>query len=53
MYRSIKGDYLFEIGDPNKSSKQIGKDEHHFVVADIEQSASSHRIPLWMFGLLY
>lgn len=53
MYRSIKGDYLFEIGGPNKSSKQIGKDEHHFVVADIEQSASSHRIPLWMFGLLY
>lgn len=53
MYRSITKDYLFEIGGPNKSIKQIGTGRNHFIIADIEQSASSHRIPLWMFGLLY
>ncbi|HKK76295.1 MAG TPA: AAA family ATPase [Saprospiraceae bacterium] len=53
LYRSVTIDYLFEVGGPNKSSKQIGKSEQHFIVADIEQSGNKHRIPLWMFGLLY
>lgn len=26
---------------------------NHFVVADTEVTGSPHRIPLWLFGLLY
>ncbi|MFT5017308.1 MAG: putative AAA+ superfamily ATPase [Bdellovibrionota bacterium] len=45
--------YVFEIGDPKKSSKQIGTEPDHFVVTDTEITGSAHRIPLWLFGLLY
>jgi len=45
--------YVFEVGGPKKTSKQIGQDPNHFVVADTETTGSSHRIPLWLFGLLY
>ncbi len=45
--------YVFEVGGPKKSSKQIGNDPNHFVVADSEITGSAHRIPLWLFGLLY
>jgi len=45
--------FVFEIGGPKKSSKQIGSASNHFVVADTESTGAPHRIPLWLFGLLY
>ncbi|MBC6992637.1 AAA family ATPase [Neolewinella lacunae] len=45
--------FLFEVGGPNKSSKQIGPGANHFVVRDVESSVGQRIIPLWLFGLLY
>ena len=45
--------YVFEVGGPNKSSKQIGTSPNHFVITDTERTGNKHRIPLWLFGLLY
>lgn len=45
--------YVFEVGGPKKSSKQIGNETNRFVVTDSEITGSAHRIPLWLFGLLY
>jgi predicted AAA+ superfamily ATPase len=45
--------YLFEVGGPNKTIRQIGMSANHFVVVDSESSGSPHKIPLWLFGLLY
>ena len=45
--------YVFEVGGANKSSKQIGVQAGHYTVVDVERTANPHRIPLWLFGLLY
>lgn len=45
--------YVFEVGGPKKTSKQIGQAPGHYVVTDTELTGSAHRIPLWLFGLLY
>ena len=44
---------LFEVGGPNKGSKQIGTAPDHYVITDTEQTGTPHKIPLWLFGLLY
>lgn len=48
-----QGRYVFEIGGPNKESKQIGTGERAYTVVDAHRVAGYHRLPLWMFGLLY
>lgn len=45
--------YVFEVGGAAKSSKQIGLAANHFTVVHKEQTFNAHRIPLWLFGLLY
>ncbi len=45
--------FLFEVGGPNKSRKQISGESSAFTVVDTERSGEQDRIPLWMFGLLY
>ena len=45
--------YLFEVGGPEKTRRQIGPAEHHYVVIDSELSGGAKRIPLWLFGFLY
>ncbi|MEM6395617.1 MAG: AAA family ATPase [Bacteroidota bacterium] len=45
--------FVFEVSGPNKTADQIGRDTNHFTVVDDKASASPHRIPLWLFGLLY
>lgn len=45
--------YIFEVGGASKSSKQIGLTANHFTVVHKEQTFNAHRIPLWLFGLLY
>jgi len=45
--------YLFEIGGPNKSFKQIKDIENSFVIADDIDIGHGNKIPLWIFGFLY
>ncbi|MEM8583672.1 MAG: AAA family ATPase [Bacteroidota bacterium] len=45
--------YLFEIGGSEKTSRQIGQHDNHFTIIDSEASLAPHKIPLWLFGLLY
>lgn len=45
--------YLFEIGGPDKTLRQIGATENHYAIIDAELSGGQQRIPLWLFGLLY
>lgn len=53
VYRHGEDRYVFEIGGPNKTARQVREAEHHFVVADELVTGGARRIPLWMFGLLY
>ena len=45
--------YTFEVGGPNKTADQIGRAEGYYTVVDAEATAMPHRIPLWLFGLMY
>jgi len=42
-----------EIGDKNKSFKQIKNIKNSFVVADDIEIGFQNKIPLWLFGFLY
>ena len=46
-------EYLFEVGGPEKTLRQIGAGEGHYAVADTEATGSEDRVPLWLFGFLY
>ncbi len=46
-------EYLFEVGGPEITPRQIGAGEGHYAVADTEATGSEDRVPLWLFGLLY
>ncbi|HHD81405.1 MAG TPA: ATP-binding protein [Campylobacterales bacterium] len=56
---SKKGDYIvndkyiFEIGGPNKSFKQVKDLNNSFVVSDDIEVGFGNRLPLWLFGFLY
>lgn len=45
--------YTFEVGGQSKTNKQIKHIEKSFVAADDIEVGHQHKIPLWMFGLLY
>ncbi|MDX2472853.1 MAG: AAA family ATPase, partial [Candidatus Krumholzibacteria bacterium] len=45
--------YIFEIGGPGKTQKQLGKQSKAFVVADGIESGAPWQIPLWVFGMGY
>ena len=45
--------YIFEIGDKNKSFKQIKDIPNSYVVADDMEVGFGNKIPLWLFGVLY
>lgn len=49
----IDGRYLFEVGGKRKSFEQIKDLADSYLAVDDTQIGSGHRIPLWMFGLLY
>lgn len=44
---------IFEIGGKNKNYDQIKDIPNSYLVVDDTEIGYSHRIPLWMFGLLY
>lgn len=45
--------YLFEIGGPNKSRKQLQNADNAFVLRDQIETGYDNIIPLWLFGFLY
>lgn len=47
------GDYIFEIGGKNKSSKQLQGARNGLVISDDILIGSKHCIPLYLFGFLY
>lgn len=49
----VSGRLLFEIGGKGKGFKQIRNIENSFVAADGIEIGFAHKIPLWLFGLLY
>jgi hypothetical protein len=45
--------YTFEVGGKSKTNKQVKHIDKSFVAADEIEVGHAHKIPLWMFGLLY
>lgn len=46
-------DDTFEVGGKNKQQRQQKNNKRFFVAADDIEIGHEHKIPLWMFGLLY
>jgi predicted AAA+ superfamily ATPase len=44
---------LFEVGGKEKQQQQLKNHKRSFVAADGMEIGHEHKIPLWMFGLLY
>ncbi len=49
----VDGKYLFEVGGGSKSSEQIKDLPDSYLAVAGAELGHGHRIPLWMFGLLY
>ena len=49
----VDGKHLFEVGGKGKSFSQIKDLPDSYLAVDDTEIGSGHRIPLWMFGLLY
>ncbi|MBQ7251176.1 MAG: ATP-binding protein [Kiritimatiellae bacterium] len=45
--------YLFEVGGPGKTFRQIAGVPDSFLAVDGLETGRSNRIPLWLFGFLY
>jgi len=49
----VDSQYVFEVGGPNKTFKQLqGVPNGYFAIDEID-GGSGNRIPLWLFGFLY
>ena len=44
---------LFEVGGKRKTFEQIKDESNGYLAVDDTEIGHAHRIPLWMFGLLY
>ncbi len=49
----VDGNYLFEVGGKGKSFDQIADEANGYLAVDNTEIGRKHRIPLWMYGLLY
>lgn len=49
----VNDKYLFEVGGSGKTFDQIADVPDSFLAVDDTEVGHGHRIPLWMFGLLY
>lgn len=45
--------YVFEVGDKDKTNKQIEGFENAFIASDNIEFGYENKIPLWLFGFLY
>jgi predicted AAA+ superfamily ATPase len=50
---TVNGQYVFEVGGSGKNFNQIADIPNSYLAVDEIESGFGHRIPLWMFGLLY
>ena len=53
LLRHRTGDYLLEVGGPEKDRRQIGAAPNHYAVMDAESTEVGERVPLWVFGMMY
>lgn len=49
----VDGQYTFEVGGKDKTSKQIKDLNNGYIVADDITHGFQNKIPLWLFGFLY
>lgn len=49
----VDENYTIEVGGKNKTNKQIHSVENAYIASDDIEYGYQHKIPLWMFGLLY
>lgn len=49
----VNNKYLFEVGGPGKTDKQIKSARNAYVVKDDIEYGLKNTIPLWLFGFLY
>jgi predicted AAA+ superfamily ATPase len=49
----IDNTILFEVGGKRKTFEQIKDESNGYLAVDDTEIGHAHRIPLWMFGLLY
>ncbi len=49
----VDGQYTFEVGGKDKTSKQIKNLNNGYIVADDITHEFQNKIPLWLFGFLY
>lgn len=49
----VDSQYIFEVGGPNKTSKQIQGVPNAYLAIDGIDGGSGNKISLWQFGLLY
>lgn len=47
------GNYTFEIGGKNKTTKQIEGLPNSFLIKDDIENAQLNQLPLWIFGMMY
>ncbi|WP_028296441.1 ATP-binding protein [Olivibacter sitiensis] len=50
---AVDDQYIFEVGGAKKNFSQIADIPHTYVAADDIEIGNGHKIPLWLFGLLY
>jgi predicted AAA+ superfamily ATPase len=49
----VDSQYVFEVGGPNKTFKQLQGVPNGYLAIDEIDGGSGNRIPLWLFGFLY
>lgn len=49
----IDKNYIFEIGDKNKTFTQVKNEKNAYLACDNIETGFKKKIPLWLFGLLY
>ena len=49
----VDGKWTFEVGGKGKKFNQIADERDGYLAVDGIETGGRHRIPLWMFGLLY
>lgn len=49
----VDGHYLFEVGGKSKTGRQIKNQANAYIAADDIEVGHHHKIPLWLFGMLY
>lgn len=50
---TIDNHYTFEIGGPDKTFRQIADIPDSYILADRQEFASGHKLPIWLVGLTY